>query len=116
MPTVALGQLWCFRDLDPAGTWLDTTELVITVHPDGTEQVNIGEFHMSIGGPVTPVLGAALLEHGWVRVLRQPVAPALGLGHPEHMHPDGARYEVVGAWDEHCVPVQLASPRPRPPN
>lgn len=115
MPTVVLGQLWCFRDLDPAGTWLDTTELVITVHPDGTEQVSIGEFHMSIGGPVTPFLGAALLEHGWVRVLRQPVAPALGLGHPEYMHPDGARYEVVGTWDEHCVPVQLVSRLPGPP-
>lgn len=112
IPIVVIDQLWCFRDLDPAGTWLDTAELVIAVNTDGTERVSIGEFHTSNGQPVTPVLGAALLEHGWVRVLRRTVAPALGRGHPEYMNPHGARYEVVGAWDAHNVPVRIERPLP----
>jgi hypothetical protein len=29
-PVVVVPQLWCFRDLDPAGTWIDAAQLTLT--------------------------------------------------------------------------------------
>ncbi len=115
-PVVVLPQLWCFRDLDPTGTWLDGATCQVTADPASDDRVQIGDVHHSTGGAVTAgPTGRAILERGWVQVLRLPVTPHLASGHPSwQVGPRGA-YEVVGPYDQHYAPIELSSPLACPP-
>jgi hypothetical protein len=112
-PVIALLQLWCFRDLDPLGSWLDSAEIVVLPHSDEEEEVRIGEHGVSIGPAIsTGPLGDSIRERGWVRVMRIPIAPALGLGHPTYDVTPARRYEVVGPLDDHWIPATVAARSP----
>lgn len=58
----------------------------------------------------TGLVGQAVLERGWIRVVRIPVAPHMDMGFPVFRHPTSGDYEVVGIPDEHDVPFMNESP------
>lgn len=114
LPTAIVAQLWCFRDLDPLGEWLGSAELIIESDPDNSERVGFGPNAFMAGEEVsTGLLGQALLDRGWIRVIRVPVAPHMDMGFPVLEHPKAGEYEVVGIADEHDIPVRVFSPWPR---
>jgi hypothetical protein len=102
-------QLWCFRDIDPAGEWIDEATIRFSLQPSGLEQINLSEQSFFQGAPwTTGDLGTVLREHGWARVQRVPAAPNLDLGYPVFERPDGAEYEILGPGDEHIVRVDIS--------
>lgn len=101
-------QLWCFRDIDPGGAWLDDATMEFVPRPGGVERVKLTNTSFFEGAAwTTGELGRVLRERGWARLQRVPGAPNLALGHPVLTRPDGAEYEVLGPGDEHVVRVQL---------
>lgn len=115
VPVAIVAQLWCFRDLDPPGSWLDTSEYIIEDEGDGRERAGFTARAFMAGHSISdrPVLGDAIRDRGWVRVIRLPVAPHMGMEFPVWEHVEAGEYEVVGIPDEHDVPVRMASPWPR---
>lgn len=114
LPTAIVAQLWCFRDLDPFGEWLDSSQLVMESDIDNTERVGFGPNSFMAGEQIsTGLFGLALRDRGWIRAIRVPVAPHMDMGFPVLEHPKAGEYEVVGTADEHDIPVRLFSPWPR---
>jgi len=110
-PYLVLLQLWCFRNLDPSGDWIDKAGLRLSRAGDG-ERLQLTENAWTEGKPISPgPVGDAFRRYGWSLVTRVPVAPDLGLGFPTIQDAEGTRYEVVGPADEHVVPVVLAPER-----
>jgi len=110
LPHAAVHQLWCFHEMDTAGTWLDGCTVTFEVLEDGREKVSFTERGYTIGEPVShsEQLGDELRRHGWMHVTRIPVAPNFDLGYPVVDLPAAAAsYEVVGVPDEHVVKVRL---------
>ncbi len=109
VPVISIFQLWCFRDLEPSGLWLDRARIAVISAGDGRQKIQVTERAYSEGER----LGDAWLEHarrsGWAHIRRIPVAPNLGLGHPVLTGPDGAQYEVLGPADEHVAPIAVDS-------
>lgn len=107
VPETIMLQLWCFRDIDPRGDWLERAQGGASSAGD-LERVHFTDRAFLVGEPVTQtVWGEAVKTHGWVRVHRLPAAPAMYLGHPVFVRPDGGRFEVLGPGDEHMVPFVL---------
>jgi hypothetical protein len=105
---LVLLQLWCFRDIDPTGEWLDGATLRFIPRPGGKERIALTDTSFFEGAPWTNgELGRILRERGWARLQRVPAAPNLGLGHPLFERPDGRQYEVLGPGDEHVVRVEI---------
>lgn len=52
-PMMVLTQLWCFRDLDPEGRWIDASELGVVDNGDGTERATLTAHAWSEGAAVT---------------------------------------------------------------
>lgn len=105
-PIVLVPQLWCFRDLDPDGVWLDESTLTLTMDQDG----GVGAFTdnaTTSGPPFGSEYIETLEERGWITVIRIPVAPAIGLELPTITTMDGETLEVVGPRDEHLIPVEV---------
>jgi hypothetical protein len=109
LPQVVLLQLWCFHEMDSAGTWLDAATMSFEQLSDGRTRVNLTERAYTIGEDVRPIVADYKGEApGWVKVTRVPVAPNLGLGYPTIVRPgDNAEYEVVGVPDVHVIRVNL---------
>jgi len=104
-PMVVLFQLWCFHRIDPLGKWLDAAEMSIEKGAAHEEIIRFTASAWTKGEKVSEgLVGDALREGGWVRVLRVPVAPDLGLGYPSFTRPDGASYCIVGESDVHVLP------------
>lgn len=105
-PIVVLFQLWCFHRLDDRGEWLDATSMVIESDLDGEEEVvRFNDVAWSKGSRVsTTEIGSALAAAGWVKVIRVPVVPDIGIGQPGFTRPDGANYCVFGEADVHVIP------------
>jgi hypothetical protein len=101
-------QLWCFRDIDPVGEWLDEATLQFVPRPGGLERIRLTDTSFFEGAPWTRgELGRVLRESGWARLQRVPAAPNPALGYPIFRRPDGAEYEALGPGDEHVVRVGL---------
>lgn len=103
-PSVLMTQLWCFRDLDPLGRWLDESSLTIRASDGGAERIGFTENAALEGEAMSSSeWGQAVSEWGWVHVRRVPVAPDLGFGFPCLQRPDGTWMEIRGDVDEHIV-------------
>lgn len=109
VPHALVAQLWCFRDIDPDGIWLDESEFFVEKVPNG-ERAGFTS-HAFMEGPVLTegLLGDALRNRNWIRVVRLPVAPYMGMGFPIFEHEASGQYEVVGLPDEHDVPLAPVS-------
>ena len=103
-PVVVLLQLWCFRDLDTAGSWLDRAVAWVDDQPNDRCTVHVGDYAESHGERLPATFLDPAIRSGWIQVRRLPVAPALGLGHPTITLTDERAYEIVGPADEHWVP------------
>lgn len=106
-PLVIVSQLWCFRDLDPEGDWLERAVVSLSAEADGQQRLSFSPSAFSIGDPLDPAVVSSMRSVGWVRVVRVPIAPDLGIGHPAYEVPSAgpSRYEIVGPPDQHIVPV-----------
>lgn len=106
-PLVVVPQLWCFRDLDPVGSWIDASQLTITLK--GNESSSALTDAATATGPGRPSgdRWEAATKRGWAWVVRIPVAPNLTLGYPEIETVEKERYEVVGAADVHLIPLRV---------
>jgi hypothetical protein len=104
LPLVVLLQLWCFRDLDPLGVWLDSAALTITRLPDGKEEVQFTDALKIKGEPVMATgFGDSLREHECAKVVRLGVIPSLGLAYPDIDVPGAGTYEIVSPPDVHII-------------
>lgn len=108
LPLVVISQLWCFRDLDPAGTWLDSATLTLEPVGEQENRVSLTAQASLTGSPLIETdFGHAVREAKWAWVQRLPVAPTLGLGLPEIRTAEGETVEVVGPMDRHFVPARV---------
>lgn len=110
LPVVVVAQLWCFRDIDPMGTWLERATLRVSAEEGDMESVTLTPRARLTGEPISSrPFGQAVRKHHWAWVVRLPVAPAIGLGLPEVTTAEGERFEVVAPADRHLLPASLAN-------
>lgn len=109
LPMATIFQLWCFHEMDAAGTWLDDCTVTFEPAGEGREKVKFTDEGFTVGPTMTDSdLGRVMREQGWMQVIRMPVAPALGLGYPKLEKGLGkASYEIVGVPDQHLVKVRI---------
>lgn len=106
LPICTITQLWCFRDLDPAGAWLDRSKFLLRPVGADAEEVSLGGRARVVGTPISrSAFGDAVSSSKWVWIERLPVAPAIDLGLPVVNSVEGDRLEVVGPADRHLVPA-----------
>lgn len=108
-PLFIICQLWCFRDLDPSGSWIDRSTLTLSNNPEPS--ISLSPTATLTGPRVTDGMLSQVSAHGWVRIVRVPVAPRLGNGFPSLRSQEGDDYEVVGPSDEHLVPARVEGAR-----
>lgn len=102
--TIYIMQLWCFHELDTLGAWIDEGITVLTINPDESMSLSFGSGGTSGSSPPASILDK--LSSGWVEIVRVPVAPDLGLGHPSYTAGERS-FEVIGVPDSHIVPVEI---------
>jgi hypothetical protein len=108
-PVVVVPQLWCFRDLDPAGTWVDAAQLTLTLTATGSI-LRLTEAALAKGSTLPRGRRWEEVSRlGWAWIVRTPVAPELTLGYPTIRTAENERYEVVGPSDIHLVPLTVDS-------
>jgi hypothetical protein len=101
-PLAVVLQLWCFRDLDPRGSWIDAAELELAYA--GDKAVSRLTKNATTEGPRRRgEVPREFREAGWAWVVRVPIAPNLTLGLPPVRTLEGDVYEIVGAPDTHLV-------------
>lgn len=108
LPIVVLSQLWCCRDLDPRGSWLDGGELKIRRFVDG-DVLMVGSQELISGDGLPAETLDAIEKIGWASVQRLPVAPTLESGLPTVVNAEGEELEVVGPPDHHVVPIAVVT-------
>ena len=104
IPLAQVAQLWCFRDIDPDGAWIDESSFFVRDVGADRQQAGFTDKAFMEGAPLSGEFMDAVLERGWVRVVRIPIAPHMDMGFPVHRHPVVGEYEIVGVPDEHDVP------------
>lgn len=113
LPLIILTQLWCFRDLDPKGLWIAKTAVTLK---------NVGGVGYTSFTPNATCQGPAFSQatldsyqhHRWARVVRVPVAPALGAGFPTFRTVENDACDVVGPAEEYLAPLGGDSGSTRP--
>lgn len=86
LPIVVVPQLWCFRDLDPTGKWIEQRTLTLE-----RDSGRLTERATSSGPRPDDVLLAHFADAGWARVIRVPIVPPIGLRLVTPPEDDGRR-------------------------